>query len=45
MWDNLVGGGISVGFGIHETAIKEANEEASITPELMTDLTSAGSVS
>lgn len=29
-WDNMVSGGLSVGHGVKETAIKEAAEEASI---------------
>ncbi|CAB4062077.1 unnamed protein product [Lepeophtheirus salmonis] len=33
-WDNFVGGGLSEGFGIFETAIKEANEEANVPNEL-----------
>jgi len=33
-WDNMVSGGVSVGFGIKETAIKEAAEEASIPESL-----------
>lgn len=44
-WDNMVGGGLSVGYGIHETAIKEAAEEASIPPHLIKNLVSAGCVS
>lgn len=41
----MVSGGLSVGFGIKETAIKEAAEEASL-PEYLTDkLVSAGCVS
>ncbi|XP_054275418.1 uncharacterized protein LOC128994711 [Macrosteles quadrilineatus] len=44
-WDNMVGGGLSVGYGVLETAYKEAEEEASIPPELMTKLRSGGSVS
>lgn len=40
-----VGGGLSVGYSILETAFKEAEEEASITKELMTNMKSAGSVS
>lgn len=41
----MVGGGLSVGHGILETAHKEAMEEASVPPELMKNLTSAGCVS
>nr|CAG4640876.1 EOG090X06MA [Eulimnadia texana] len=44
-WDNMVGGGLSVGHSVLETALKEAAEEASITPELLLNLKSAGSVS
>ncbi|XP_049957849.1 uncharacterized protein LOC126474411 isoform X2 [Schistocerca serialis cubense] len=44
-WDNMVGGGLSVGYTIMETAIKEAAEEASIPLELMKNLRPAGSVS
>lgn len=44
-WDNMVGGGLSVGFGIMETAIKEAAEEASIPENLVKNLVSAGCVS
>lgn len=44
-WDNMVGGGLSVGFGIKETAIKEAAEEASIPSDLVKNLVSAGCVS
>ncbi|XP_055372183.1 uncharacterized protein LOC129606103 [Condylostylus longicornis] len=44
-WDNMVGGGLSVGFGIIETAIKEAAEEASIPNHLIKNLVSAGCVS
>lgn len=44
-WDNMVGGGLSVGYGIMETAIKEAAEEASIPKDLVKNLVSAGCVS
>lgn len=44
-WDNMVGGGVSVGYNILETALKEAEEEASIPSELMLKLTPCGSVS
>ncbi|XP_058798534.1 uncharacterized protein LOC131668418 [Phymastichus coffea] len=44
-WDNCVSGGLSVGFGINETAIKEAREEAGIPNHLLTKLKSAGCVS
>lgn len=41
----MVGGGLSVGHTIIETAYKEAMEEASIPTHLMSKLISAGSVS
>lgn len=41
----MVGGGLSVGHSILETAIKEATEEASITADLLKKLSSAGCVS
>ncbi|XP_055641301.1 uncharacterized protein LOC129778435 [Toxorhynchites rutilus septentrionalis] len=44
-WDNMVSGGLSVGYGIHETAVKEAAEEASIPSHLIKNLVSAGCVS
>ncbi|XP_055541525.1 uncharacterized protein LOC129727579 [Wyeomyia smithii] len=44
-WDNMVSGGLSVGYGIYETAVKEAAEEASIPPNLIKNLVSAGCVS
>lgn len=44
-WDNMVGGGLSTGFGVLETAFKEAEEEASVPKELMTNLKPCGSVS
>ncbi|KAL9692314.1 hypothetical protein quinque_005476 [Culex quinquefasciatus] len=44
-WDNMVSGGLSVGYGIKETAIKEAAEEASIPANLIKNLVSAGCVS
>lgn len=44
-WDNMVGGGLSVGYGIKETAIKEAAEEASIPNDLVKHIVSAGCVS
>lgn len=40
-----VGGGLSVGYGILETAIKEAAEEASIPADLIAKLRPAGCVS
>lgn len=44
-WDNMVSGGLSVGYGIYETAVKEAAEEASIPSNLIKNLVSAGCVS
>lgn len=44
-WDNMVSGGLSVGYGIHETAVKEAAEEASVPERLLKNLISAGCVS
>lgn len=41
----MVGGGLSVGFGILEAAQKEAMEEASVPTELLKNIVSAGSVS
>lgn len=44
--DSFVGGGLSKGFGIFETAVKEANEEANVPEEISVEhLKSAGSVS
>uniref|UniRef100_A0A2M4APQ8 Putative thiamine pyrophosphokinase n=1 Tax=Anopheles triannulatus TaxID=58253 RepID=A0A2M4APQ8_9DIPT len=44
-WDNMVSGGLAVGYGVHETAVKEAAEEASIPDHLLKNLVSAGCVS
>lgn len=44
-WDNMVSGGLSVGYGIQETAIKEAEEEASIPLDISKNIVSAGCVS
>lgn len=44
-WDNMVSGGLSVGYGITETAVKEAAEEASVPASLVTGLVPAGCVS
>uniref|UniRef100_A0A182SJX4 Nudix hydrolase domain-containing protein n=1 Tax=Anopheles maculatus TaxID=74869 RepID=A0A182SJX4_9DIPT len=44
-WDNMVSGGLAVGYGVLETAIKEAAEEASIPGHLIKNLVSAGCVS
>lgn len=43
-WDSLVGGGLSVGYGIKETIMKEAGEEASIPSNLLGGLVSSGCV-
>ncbi|KAK7603704.1 hypothetical protein V9T40_003703 [Parthenolecanium corni] len=44
-WDNMVGGGLSSGYSILDTAFKEAEEEASIPSEFMLKLKPCGSVS
>lgn len=44
-WDNMVGGGLSVGHGILETAHKEAMEEASVPEHILSNLISVGCVS
>ncbi|XP_025831260.1 uncharacterized protein YJR142W [Agrilus planipennis] len=44
-WDNMVSGGFSVGYGIRETAQKEAGEEASVPDSILKNMISAGSVS
>lgn len=44
-WDNLVGGGLAVGYSVQETAVKEAAEESSIPSAILKNLVSAGSVS
>nr|SVE75136.1 EOG090X06MA [Daphnia dolichocephala] len=44
-WDNMVAGGLSVGHSVLDTALKEAEEEASIPAHLLANLRSAGSVS
>ena len=44
-WDSLVSGGLSVGYNILETAVKEAEEEASIPNFLIKNMTAAGCVS
>lgn len=41
----MVSGGLSVGYGIRETAIKEAAEEASVPESLAQKIVSAGCVS
>lgn len=40
----MVSGGLSVGFGILETAIKEAAEEASISENMTSSLVPVGCV-
>jgi len=42
--DNMVSGGIAVGFGPIETMMKEAQEEASIPDHLLSRITPAGTV-
>jgi 8-oxo-dGTP pyrophosphatase MutT (NUDIX family) len=44
MLDNMVGGGIAAGAGVHETCIKEAWEEAGIIAELARQAQPAGAV-
>ncbi|KAI5643825.1 NUDIX domain-containing protein [Phthorimaea operculella] len=44
-WDCFVSGGLAVGFGVLETTIKEAAEEASVEGELAKKLIPAGCVS
>lgn len=44
-WDNMVAGGLSVGNSVIKTAHKEGEEEASLTPDLLKNLKSAGTVS
>src|SRR5438132_8767249 len=43
--DNLVAGGIGSGYGINETLLKEAEEEAAIPPTLIEKAVPAGAVS
>jgi len=43
--DNLVAGGIGSGYGINETLVKEAEEEAAIPPTLIEKAVPAGAVS
>ena len=45
MWDSFVGGGITEGFTVLETVVKEAGEEANVPRELADKLRPAGSVS
>ncbi|XP_059078536.1 uncharacterized protein LOC131876999 [Tigriopus californicus] len=44
MWDNFVSGGLSTGFGIAETAVKEAQEEANVSPVLAKTMKPGGVV-
>jgi 8-oxo-dGTP pyrophosphatase MutT (NUDIX family) len=43
--DNLVAGGIGNGHGLWETLVKEADEEATIPPDLIAEAVPAGAVS
>lgn len=43
-WDCFVSGGLAVGYGILETTIKEAAEEASVEGDLVKKLVPAGCV-
>ncbi|CAG7632322.1 unnamed protein product [Allacma fusca] len=43
--DNMVGGGLAVGYSVIETALKESNEEASIPEDLLANLQPVGTVS
>jgi 8-oxo-dGTP pyrophosphatase MutT (NUDIX family) len=43
--DNLVAGGIGNGYGVEETLVKEADEEAMIAPDLIAQAVPAGAVS
>ena len=45
MNDNFVGGGLSAGMGVRETAIKEAGEEANVPEHLAVQMRQVGSVS
>jgi len=45
MMDNFVGGGITEGIDIIQTAIKEAAEEANVPPEIAANLKAVGTVS
>ena len=45
LWDNFVGGGLSAGMGVRETAIKEAGEEANVPDHLAGQMRQVGSVS
>ena len=41
----MVGGGLASGYTVQETALKEANEEASVPPHLLANLQPVGTVS
>lgn len=43
-WDCFVSGGLAVGYGVLETTIKEAAEEASVEGDLVKKLVPAGCV-
>ena len=43
--DNLVAGGIGNGYGLEDTLVKEADEEATILPGLIARAVPAGAVS
>ena len=43
--DSFVGGGLSEGLGVLETAVKEAAEEANVPEDLAVGMKAAGSVS
>ena len=43
--NSFVGGGIASGHGVRESAVKEANEEASVTEDWAKTMVSAGTVS
>ena len=45
MMDNFVGGGVTEGLSVMETAVKEAGEEAGVEPSLAANLVPVGSVS
>jgi len=45
MMDNFVGGGITEGIDVLQTAIKEAGEEANVPPEIAANLKAVGTVS
>lgn len=44
MWDNFVSGGLSEGLGVSDTAVKEAQEEANVPPDLAKSMKPAGCV-